>query len=101
EYGGVKASHPARELLASLTDPHALAWIAARLADALDHASGRGVAHGDVKPSNILLTANGTPMLLDFNLARDWPHGDAGLPAAAPRGTPGSMDPATVAAAVT
>ena len=29
------------------------------------------MAHGDVKPSNILLTADGNPMLLDFNLARD------------------------------
>ena len=43
----------------------------ARLAEALDHASGRDVAHGDVKPSNILLSADGNPMLLDFNLARD------------------------------
>jgi serine/threonine protein kinase/tetratricopeptide (TPR) repeat protein len=72
EYAEVNATHPARELLARLTDAVALAWIAARLAEALDHAIRRDVAHGDVKPSNILLTAHGTPMLLDFNLAQDW-----------------------------
>ena len=33
--------------------------------------SSRDVTHGDVKPSNILLSADGNPMLLDFNLARD------------------------------
>ena len=44
-----------------LTDAQALAWITARLAEALDHAFGRDVAHGDVKPSNILLTADGNP----------------------------------------
>ena len=49
----------------------AMAWVVARLAEALDHAAGRDVAHGDVKPSNILLAADGSPMLLDFNLARD------------------------------
>ncbi len=49
-----------------------MAWITARLADALDHAQCRDVIHGDVKPSNILLTADGNPMLLDFNLARKW-----------------------------
>ena len=48
-----------------------MAWIGARLAEALDYAFSKDVAHGDVKPSNILLTADGIPMLLDFNLARD------------------------------
>ena len=54
----------------------------ARLAEALDHASSRDVTHGDVKPSNILLSADGNPMLLDFNLARD------GAPAVDPSGRP-------------
>ena len=60
-----------REILAPLSYDRAIAWVIARLAEALDHASGRDVAHGDVKPSNILLSADGNPMLLDFNLARD------------------------------
>ncbi|QEH38475.1 Serine/threonine-protein kinase PknH [Aquisphaera giovannonii] len=72
EYAAVAPAGPARELLGRLGDAHALAWIAARLAEALDYAFGRGVAHGDVKPSNILLTADGNPLLLDFNLSQDW-----------------------------
>jgi serine/threonine protein kinase/Flp pilus assembly protein TadD len=76
---------PARELVARLSYPGAAAWVVARLAEALDFAYGRGVLHGDVKPSNVLLTADGTPMLLDFNLAVGWrPHpagpGARGLP---------------------
>ena len=63
---------PSREIIARLSYPQAVAWIVARLAEALDHAYGRGVLHGDVKPSNILLTAAGEPMLLDFNLAVGW-----------------------------
>src|SRR5262249_50700332 len=81
EYDGVNPARPARELLSRLTENQAMAWIVARLAEALDHAFGRKVAHGDVKPSNILLTADGNPMLLDFNLAQDWSpsgsHADA------------------------
>ena len=60
-----------REILATTSYDQSVAWIGARLADALDYAFSKGVAHGDVKPSNILLTADGTPMLLDFNLARE------------------------------
>ncbi len=71
EYPGSQAARPAREILARLSYDRAIAWIIARLADALGHAFGRDVAHGDVKPSNILLSAGGNPMLLDFNLARD------------------------------
>ena len=49
----------------------ASAWIAARLAEGLEHAHSRGLLHRDLKPSNILIAADGTPMLLDFNLAAD------------------------------
>jgi tetratricopeptide (TPR) repeat protein len=42
-----------------------------QLADALAFVHERGVCHCDLKPSNILLTPSGRPMLLDFNLARD------------------------------
>ena len=37
----------------------------------LEHAHSRGLLHRDLKPSNILIAADGTPMLLDFNLAAD------------------------------
>ena len=72
-----------REILAPLSYDRAIAWVIARLAEALDHASSRDVTHGDVKPSNILLSADGNPMLLDFNLARDERAG---------RGSVGSAD---------
>ncbi len=71
EFPGSQSAFPAREILAALSYDQAVAWIGARLADALDHAFTKQVAHGDVKPSNILLAGNGNPMLLDFNLARD------------------------------
>ncbi|MBL8797061.1 MAG: serine/threonine protein kinase, partial [Planctomycetia bacterium] len=44
-------------------------WLAVRLTDGLAHAHGRGILHRDLKPANILLTDDGQPMLLDFNLA--------------------------------
>ena len=58
------------DLLRNLTYPRAAAWVVARLADGLQHAHQRGVLHHDIKPSNILLGADGQPMLLDFNLSR-------------------------------
>ena len=82
EYPSVHPARPAREILARLSYDRAIAWVIARLAEALDHASSRDVTHGDVKPSNILLSADGNPMLLDFNLARD------GAPAVNPSARP-------------
>jgi len=44
---------------------------AAKIADALDYAHGRGILHRDIKPGNILLDHDGTPRLTDFGLALD------------------------------
>jgi serine/threonine protein kinase/Tfp pilus assembly protein PilF len=49
----------------------AVLWLASRLADGLAHAHERGILHRDLKPANILLTDDGQPMLLDFNLSQD------------------------------
>ena len=69
---------PARRFLREASFARASAWIAARLAEGLEHAHSRGLLHRDLKPSNILVAADGTPMLLDFNLAADAVHsGDA------------------------
>ena len=46
-----------------------LVKIGADLADALDYAHRQGICHCDVKPSNVLLTAEGRALLLDFNLS--------------------------------
>ncbi|MEJ7638015.1 MAG: phosphotransferase [Singulisphaera sp.] len=93
-------ARPAREILSGLSHAKALAWIVAQLAEALDYAHHRGVTHGDIKPANILLTADGHPMLFDFNLAVDWratdgPRtGDVGRPGVhVPRTAPGRRRP--------
>ncbi|WP_437206047.1 protein kinase domain-containing protein [Planctomicrobium sp. SH664] len=47
-----------------------VAWIGATLADALAYAHSKNFVHCDIKPSNVLLCADGQPMLLDFNLSQ-------------------------------
>ena len=78
----------AARTLARFTYPEAVLWIGAELADALAHAHERGILHRDIKPANVLLTDDGRPMLLDFNLAAD-----AARPGARVGGTPAYMAP--------
>jgi len=40
------------------------------VSDAINYAHLRGVIHRDLKPTNILVDADGTPKILDFGLAR-------------------------------
>jgi WD40 repeat protein len=64
-----------------------------KLASALDYAHRQGVVHRDVKPSNILLAADGEPQLTDFGLARQV-DGTASLTAEGQLlGTPAYMAP--------
>jgi len=48
-----------------------VAHLGIQLAEAIAHAHQRGIRHNDLKPSNVLLTAAGRPLLLDFNLANN------------------------------
>jgi serine/threonine protein kinase len=67
-------------------------WIASCLADALAYSHARGLVHMDIKPSNVLITMDGQPMLLDFHLARGpIVAGERG--AIRIGGTPGWMSP--------
>ncbi len=53
-----------------------------QLAEALAyaHSTGNsGILHLDLKPSNVLVTSDGVPMLLDFNLSTDEQNGDQPL----------------------
>ncbi|WP_250279166.1 ABC transporter substrate-binding protein [Frankia sp. Cppng1_Ct_nod] len=65
---------PGRSLAAVIAQEGALserevARIGIALLDALVHGHRRGVLHRDVKPSNVLITADGTVRLVDFGIA--------------------------------
>ncbi len=69
-------STPARRVLSRLPRSKAVSWIVARLAEGLEAAHRRGIIHGDIKPSNVLLAADGRPLLFDFNLSTELAVGD-------------------------
>jgi len=59
----------ARHVLNRASWPEAVCWIGARLASALEYAHEHGVLHRDLKPANVLLAADATPKLVDFNIS--------------------------------
>jgi hypothetical protein len=60
--------------------------VGAKVAAAVAYLHGEGVAHGDLKPSNVVVGPGGAPHLIDFNLS-------GGLTPTAARGTPAYMAP--------
>ena len=58
-------------------EPGEVVTACAPVAQALASIHARGLAHGDVTPSNVLLTAEGLPLLADLGVARmagEWPE---------------------------
>ena len=66
--GTVRGGESIRHL-GNMSYLHAVVWIMARVADGLTCAHEHSIVHRDLKPANILLTDDGEPLILDFNLS--------------------------------
>jgi serine/threonine protein kinase len=81
--------------------PAVAADVVAQVADALGYVHGRGIVHGDIKPGNILVPVDGSPVrLTDFGVARRIPVDDVTDPGGrATHATPEYVAPEVVAGA--
>jgi WD40 repeat protein len=78
--------------------PRCAAELLATVARAVHYAHQRGILHRDLKPTNILVDAAGTPYVADFGLAKMLTEGEAGTATSALQGTPCYMAPEQAAA---
>jgi WD40 repeat protein len=73
--------------------PRRAAALAETLARAVQYAHDRGVVHRDLKPGNILLTADGAPKVADFGLAKRLDADGGPTRSSTVLGTPAYMPP--------
>jgi len=66
----VQGINLADRLTAGLPSPQEAAQLIAAVADALQYAHTQHIIHRDIKPSNIMLRDDGTPLPMDFGLAK-------------------------------
>jgi predicted Ser/Thr protein kinase len=83
---------PLTELAREDCPPRQAAQIARDLADAIATLHGAGILHRDLKLSNVMLTANSIPVLLDFGISRDQ-NAETLTRTGALMGSPGTMAP--------
>jgi hypothetical protein len=88
---------PSRSLATVLAEqgplePGQVAHIGAQIADALAAVHDAGIVHGDVKPGNVLIGADGIAKITDFGVSRAWWDTTA-TAGGAVAGTPGYVAP--------
>src|SRR4029079_6083004 len=88
-------SSPWKRRLAAAPWPETVCRLGIQLANALDHAHRQGALRRDVKPANVLLSADGSPKLADFNISF-CSQLDGASPAASFGGSLAYMSPAQI-----
>lgn len=58
------------------SEQQVISWATALLG-ALAHCHHNGVIHRDIKPANIIIQGNGSPLLIDFGLVKQWDAADS------------------------
>jgi serine/threonine protein kinase len=59
-----------KEIAGQPMEPATIVKLGIQIARALEEAHGKGVTHRDIKPQNIIVTADGEAKVLDFGLAK-------------------------------
>lgn len=74
-------------------DPDEAATLIEAIARAVGQAHKQGIVHRDIKPGNIIVRRDGTPILTDFGLAQDLTHSGQLTQTGISMGTPAYMAP--------